>query len=122
MHLRVPRIAHLTATNLFLLSGALWVVGCGQPATDRKEIPAEAKFSSAMKNRKPGSSTNELVMRSGATSLTYQETLQPNSDAEFLVSGQQGSVFMTHALTPEHDLSIEVYRADTGERITDETP
>ena len=29
---------------------------------------------------------------------------------------------MAHALTPEHDVDIAVYRADTGGRITDEQP
>jgi hypothetical protein len=98
------------------------LAACGHSGSAEKEIPADAKFSAAPTNKKPGSATKELSMPPGATSLTYKGTLDPNKDAEFLIAGQQGTVFMTHALTPEHDLDIEVYRADTGDRITDEQP
>jgi hypothetical protein len=98
------------------------LAACGDSGSAEREIPADAKFSAAPTNKKPGSATKELSMPPGATSLAYKGTLEPNKDAEFLIAGQQGTVFMTHALTPEHDLNIEVYRADTGERITDEQP
>ncbi len=61
-------------------------------------------------------------MPPGATLLKFDGNLEPGKDAEFLIGGLQGSVFMTHAITPEHDLEIDVYRADSGQRITDDTP
>jgi hypothetical protein len=73
-------------------------------------------------NLRPGSGAVTLGMPAGATSMNFKGSLAANKDAQFVVGADQGSVFMAHALTPEHDLDVAVYRADTGGRITDEQP
>jgi hypothetical protein len=86
------------------------------------ETRPQPRISPSPMNLRPGAGAVTLDMPAGATSLSYKGSLPANKNAEFVLGGQQGSVLMAHALTPEHDLDIAVYRADTGGRITDEQP
>jgi hypothetical protein len=86
------------------------------------ETRPQPRLSPSPMNLRPGAGAVTLDMPAGATSLSHKGSLAANKDAEFVLGEEQGSVFMAHALTPEHDLDIAVYRADTGGRITDEQP
>lgn len=88
----------------------------------KTDLRPQPRLSPSPMNLRPGSGAVTLEMPAGATSMNFKGSLPSNRDAQFVVGAGQGSVFMAHALTPEHDLDIAVYRADTGGRITDEQP
>jgi hypothetical protein len=70
------------------------------------ETRPQPRISPSPMNLRPGAGAVTLDMPAGATSLSYKGSLPANKNAEFVLGGQQGSVFMAHALTPEHDLDI----------------
>lgn len=88
----------------------------------KDELRPQPRLSPSPMNLRPGSGAVTLEMPAGTTSTNFKGSLVANKDAQFVVGAEQGSVFMAHALTPEHDVDIAVYRADTGGRITNEQP
>jgi hypothetical protein len=104
-----------------LIGGA--VVVCLSLASCKKtETRVQPRLPRSPMNVKAGPSAISLEMPAGATMMRYKGTLEANKDTQFVVGAEQGSMLMAHALTPEHDLDIAVYRADTGGRVTDEQP
>jgi hypothetical protein len=84
-----------------------------------REQPAKPSMPASLK---PDSTAKVLAVPSGATQANFAGTLDATKDAHFLLGEHMGSVFMAYAATPDRDLGIAVYRADTGERIRDEQP
>jgi hypothetical protein len=84
-----------------------------------REQPAKPVMPAVLK---PDAAATPLAIPPGATQVNFAGTLDATKDAHFLLGEQKGSVFMAYAATPDRDLGIAVYRADTGERIRDEQP
>lgn len=104
----------LGLTSLGLAS--MVILGCAENPT---APPAAA---SAPATRSPGVAAKELAVPPGTTYIAEDGQIDAGQEVEYVIGEEKGSVFMVHALTPEADLDVEVYRADTGERIVDETP
>lgn len=107
----------MRSSLIITLVVCLSLTSCKKP-----ELRPQPRLSPSPMNLRPGSGAVSLEMPPGATSMNFKGSLEANKEAQFVVGAEQGAVFMAHALTPEHDLDIAVYRADTGGRITDEQP
>ena len=99
------------------LAVCLTLVSC-----KKTETRVQPRLLPSPMNQKADPSAIALEIPAGATFVSYKGALGANKGAQFVVGGEQGSVFTVHALTPERDVDIAVYRADTGGRITDEQP
>jgi hypothetical protein len=100
------------------LAAAMTFVGCGGASekTAKQESPAQSVSS----GRLPKTTAKSIDLPAGTTSLVFEGQLAAGENAEYVISAEQGSLLMAHALAPETDLKVAVYRMDTGERLEDE--
>lgn len=94
----------------------------GQARSDATASAEPPPISPAPETRKASAAVKQVGIAPGTTSLVINGTLDGNTDAEFLIGEEKGTVLMAHALTPDRDLDVSVYRADTGARLADESP
>jgi len=108
-----------------LAAAVLSLSACGSSteapaAKDAK--PAPPLPPSVPSTRQPTAAAQTIAIPPGATTVSVEGVLAADKDAEFVIGEEMGVVFMAHAVTPDQDLDVSVYRSDTGERIADEQP
>lgn len=113
---------------VIVILGGLVLAGCGgpsepaagTPAAEGRPAPPPAHEPAA--NRRPGGAAKLIALPTNATSTTIDGQLDADTDVEFVLGEEQGALLLAHAVTPEADLDVSVYRGDTGDRVADQRP
>ncbi len=64
----------------------------------------------------------QLGFEPGSTRLEVEGQLAAGESAEFVVGAHSGDLLMAHAITPEGDLTVSVFRLDSGAPLADSSP
>lgn len=116
--MRILRVAFRVALGAIILLCLLSSCGQGGGSGARKEQSAQTASSTAA-TRKPSPKATSINITPGMSALAFEGQLKANEDAEFVIGEEAGSLLHVHALASGKDLEVAVYRADTGEKLSD---
>jgi len=114
--------------SVFVVIGCVLLTACNRPAEQSSASkqadgrPAPPAAHAPAPNRKPGNANRYVAIPTDATSVTVVGNLEADKDVEFLIGEEHGTLLLAHAVTPEADLDVSVYRGDTGDRVADQRP
>jgi hypothetical protein len=86
--------------------------------------PAEGKPAAAATPdaRRPGASAAPIAFATDSTVTSVQGTLAADSDAEFVIGEEKGTLLLLQVIAPSQDPKLTIHRADNGANLPDEHP
>ena len=101
------------------------VAACGGGDGATSGSPGAAPAASAPApsgTRMPGAAAKSIAIPPGMTGATFAGTLSADSDAEFVIGEEKGTLMLVSVNAEAADPKIAVYRADNGASLPDEHP
>lgn len=104
--------------------GVPFLLAACSGSTTSPPDPAETAAATpvAPASRLPGARAQSIAVPAGRTAVTYSGTLAADTDAEFVIGEERGTLMLVSVNAANGDPKIAVYRADTGANLPDEHP